>query len=386
MIFETICNYFETNVKNLSVCCCSPQRPSVGGSSDIRITIINVTAIISEDHYSDSARLSRVLESYSPAKTGPSYLVNGTCEQIDDLSVQLSAALKTHPASALTPAPAPDRPPRQPTDGSPSHMNCVSVSAAVMNYIKQKCSKELKKIVGNSFSINVQPDVRTVVSEGSGMELVTFTPQTPSIPQHHASFVRQRFIVFYQKTASNLMVTRVPKSLNDSQDLQRRFPHLLIEKSRDGPEMTVTSTFAEIAMLNDFLSSKLQQSRLRSPDKTTFRASPTNSREHKDESCPICLESIDRTKKKTLQCKHSFCAECLERAFGHKPVCPTCGKVYGVLMGTQPQGGKMVHSRIDSPLPGYDQYRTIVIHYSIPSGIQQVRPQRRGSAYVNNIC
>lgn len=326
-----------------------------------------MTAIINEKQYKDSARLSHVLQSYSTKKAGHFYLVNGTCEQIGDLSVQLSAALKSQAGHDLDKSNC-----KQKED---SAFNMISVSATIMNYIQQKCSKELNKIAGNTFFIEIGPDNRTVVSEGSRMVLVTFKPQNPFMFDHHAEFVRQRFIVFYQKTASNLMVMYLHLSLNDSQVLQRGFPQLLFESSSDRPQVTVTGTFAQIAMFKNYLHQKRQHSLLRCPDRETISTSPTNRREHKDETCPICLENINVTKKKTLECKHSFCTDCLKRAFDHKPVCPTCGKVYGVLTGTQPNGGKMTISKSKSSLPGYDQYGTILIHYSIPSGIQQVRSQ-----------
>lgn len=343
------------------------QRSWLNGSREIHIS--NVTVIINEAHYKDSKRLFRVLKSYSTKKTGPCYLVNGTCEQIDDLSVQLSAALKS------TAGPDSDDSTCQQKEDSSLHRNCVSVSATVLNYIQQKCSKELHKITGNRFFIEIRPDMRTVVSEGSRMVLVAFIPQNPSMSRPHADFVRQRFIVFYQKTASNLEVINLHMSLKDNQELQRRFPQLLFESSKDRPKLTVTGTFAHIAMLEKSLNQKQPHSLLRPPERGTMSASPTNGRKNEDESCPICLENIAETNKNTLECKHSFCADCLKQAFDHKPICPTCGRVYGVLTGTQPKGGKMIVHGSESSLPGYDQYGTIIINYIIPNGIQEVRPQ-----------
>ncbi|TNM90174.1 probable E3 ubiquitin-protein ligase DTX3 isoform X1 [Takifugu flavidus] len=339
------------------------------GSSEIHIS--NVTAIINEAHYKDSKRLFRVLKSYRTEETDLCYLVSGTCEQIDDLSVQLSAALRS------TAGPDSDKSNCQQKEDSSLHRNYVSVSATVMNYIQQKCSKELHKIAGNSFSIS------PLVSEGSMMVLVVFTPRNPSMSRPHADFVRQRFIVFYQKTASNLKVINLHMSLNDNQKLQRKFPQLLIESSKDRPELTVMGTFAHIAMLEKSLHQKQPHTLLRPPDRGTMSASPTNSRENEDESCPICLENIPVavTKKKTLECKHSFCTDCLKQAFDHKPICPTCGRVYGVLTGTQPKGGKMIVSQSESSLPGYDRYGTIIINYIIPSGIQEEEHPNPGEPY-----
>lgn len=345
------------------ILCYFPQRSRLDGSSEL-IPITNVTAIINEVHYKDSARLIRVVQSHSTKKSGPFYFVKGTCDQIDDLSVQLSAASKCEAGPDLG----------QQKEGSSLDLNCVSVSAAVMNYIRQKCSEELNRIAGSRFFIEIQPEERPVAREGSGMLLVSFRPRDPSVESRLcATSVRQRFIVFYQKTASDMTVMYLPTGSRKIWDLQRRFPQLLFESSGDGPELTITGTFAHVAMCKTFLQQKLP----RCPDQARSSTSSANRREHQEESCPICLESIDVAKKTTLACKHSFCTECLKRAFDHKPVCPACGKVYGVLRGTQPEGGRMAVSRSHSSLPGYEQYGTIIIHYSIPSGIQQVGPRKQ---------
>ncbi|XP_035513572.1 probable E3 ubiquitin-protein ligase DTX3 [Morone saxatilis] len=109
--------------------------------------------------------------------------------------------------------------------------------------------------------------------------------------------------------------------------------------------------------------------------------SPARSKEPEDEPCPICMEPIVATEKKTLNCKHSFCRDCLKTAFNYKPVCPTCGQLYGVLKGTQPDGGKMEVTRNASSLPGYEKYGTIIISYYIPSGTQTEEHPNPGHPY-----
>lgn len=327
-----------------------------------------MTAFINEAHFKDSARLIRVLQPHRPEKTGHCYLVKGTCDQIDDLAVQLSVALERESGPESGPSD------HQQKEDSSLHVSCVCVSASVMNYIELKCSEDLNRIAGSRFLIETQPDVTTAARGGTRMLLVTFRPRNPSESRLHADFVRQRFIVFYQRTASDLTIVHLPLSLSNTQDLQRRFPQLLFESSSDRPELTVTGTFAHVAAVEKFFFQKL----LSCPERTTFSPPPANRPEGGEESCPICLENTDATKRRTLECKHSFCTECLKRAFKHKPVCPTCGNVYGVVRGTQPEGGKMQVVRSRSPLPGYEQHGTIIIDYSIPSGVQQVRAQSRG--------
>lgn len=327
-----------------------------------------MTAFINEAHFKDSARLIRVLQSHRPEKAGGCYLVKGTCDQLDDLAVQLSAALNRESGPDSGPSD------HQQKEDSSLDVSSVCVSASVMNYIQLKCSEDLNRIAGSHFLIETQTDERTVSRGGTRMLLVTFRPRNPSECRLHADFVRQRFIVFYQKTASNLTVVHLPLSLSNTQDLQRSFPQLLFENSGDRPELTVTGTFAHVAAVEKFSFQKL----LSSPERTAFSPPSANRRERGEQSCPICLENTDATKRRTLECKHSFCTECLKQAFKHKPVCPTCGKVYGVVRGTQPEGGEMQVFRSRSPLPGYEQHGTIIIDYSIPSGVQQVRAQSRG--------
>lgn len=93
------------------------------------------------------------------------------------------------------------------------------------------------------------------------------------------------------------------------------------------------------------------------------------------------MDTIKAAEKKTLRCKHSFCRDCLKQAFAYKPVCPTCGELYGTLTGTQPEGGKMDVARNSSSLPGYEKYGTIVIHYYIPSGTQKEEHPNPGQHY-----
>lgn len=48
-----------------------------------------------------------------------------------------------------------------------------------------------------------------------------------------------------------------------------------------------------------------------------------------DEFCPICLDSIQNTKKdvrKTI-CNHTFCSSCITEWLTKKPICPLCNHV-----------------------------------------------------------
>ena len=93
------------------------------------------------------------------------------------------------------------------------------------------------------------------------------------------------------------------------------------------------------------------------------------------EICPICMDTM--VLPKTLQkCRHRFCSRCIDAYFKHhKPICPLCGIIYGVVKGDQPEGG-MMSWRVDNSLrvPGFvDSVGAIVIKYTFPDGFQQVR-------------
>ena len=85
--------------------------------------------------------------------------------------------------------------------------------------------------------------------------------------------------------------------------------------------------------------------------------------------CVICLDTVVNPKR--LSCNHVFCKGCIEEQFKHQRKCPICGKLFGIQRGNQPDG-KMESKEIKTDLPGYRGCGTIVITYTIYSGIQQV--------------
>ncbi|XP_061584278.1 uncharacterized protein LOC133449160 [Cololabis saira] len=99
----------------------------------------------------------------------------------------------------------------------------------------------------------------------------------------------------------------------------------------------------------------------------------------KDETCPICLDSLKM--KKQLKCKHEFCEECLKMFEKHNgPTCPVCKDVFGVMIGDQPEG-TMKWKTDPASLPGFDNCGTIVITYRIQSGIQTEKHPNPGQWY-----
>lgn len=275
---------------------------------------------------------------------------------------------------------------RQQEEHASACVEPVEVAECIMDYIQQNRGEELEKIHGKNMKIVVQNS-----SSRSGKARVTFRPRDMTLKPVHADLIRRRFITFYQRTAADLQVRSVSVSPHDRKDLERRFPQLLFEANHNARSARVTGPFVQIAALEEFLSHKTssssqqqsdgQKDPMLRPSSRTSAASATRSEQPEGEFCPICMEDIKTSEKETLQCKHSFCKDCLKKAFEYKPVCPACGVLYGTLTGTQPEGGEMEVTKDKSSLPGYDQYGTITIHYYIPSGIQKEEHPNPGQPY-----
>ncbi|XP_028312179.1 E3 ubiquitin-protein ligase DTX3L [Gouania willdenowi] len=277
----------------------------------------------------------------------------------------------------------------------------VEVSMDVMSYISKKYAEKLEKLHGDhhQFTIEKLRDPREGRGRPSSTGLVIIKPMRKSVSgaDVHSHLIRQRFISFYQRVASDLQVVSV---LNgpEIRNLQKDFPLLDFIFRSDTQEVTVKGPFAHVAELKNRLSqsSRSQRHSSRSPTRTQNHTSPTRTQSvrtptsptrHKsteDKTCAICMEdmsALEKKKKTTLRCKHSFCSDCLDQAFQYKPVCPTCGALYGVLKGTQPKGGRMSVTKMRESLPGFEKYGTIVISYFIPGGVQGQEHPNPGQHY-----
>ena len=103
-----------------------------------------------------------------------------------------------------------------------------------------------------------------------------------------------------------------------------------------------------------------------------------------EDACPICLEDLyteGHGVRELVQCKHKFHDLCISKAIESKPRCPLCMSALGVQRGDQPRGGKMGHTVLFSPLPGYPLDGTIKINYEIPGGIQTASHPNPGAPY-----
>ncbi|XP_035986892.1 uncharacterized protein si:dkey-3h3.3 [Fundulus heteroclitus] len=329
--------------------------------------IKDITLIIDEQRGGDEERLQRILRAFHPVRRGSCYRVKGTFKELE----QLVNTLPGHHSVAA----------RQGRAAQPTCL--IPANTLVLEYVKSKCGEKVKRIQGERSVI----DFRAEESDPQGSVQVTFSAQrdSPSSADRvHVDFVKQRFLTFYQRTASDLQQTSVCLAPHTPEELQRSFPRLLF-KPADNNYTTVCGPFAHVHKLEEFLSPTSQSSGKgpvnKVPASRQSHKSPKHSEPPENEPCPICMELVPPQRKKTLQCKHSFCKDCLKRAFGYKPVCPVCGEVYGTLKGTQPDGGTMDIQRTSLSLPGYDHHPTIVIHYHIPSGIQKEEHPNPGQPF-----
>ncbi|KAI1900340.1 hypothetical protein AGOR_G00048960 [Albula goreensis] len=316
------------------------------------------------------------LNSYGLKKAkGFCYEFRGSFEDAEEVFLKLSALKRSDDLEHVS---------RDTQDHSfLAHTEPVQVTKRVMDYIIMKYSEELHRSVGSDVSMDVNEDKTEV----------RFLPRY-TVSQTRSLFARERFITFYQNIATDLKereydIDSMFISTNQKY-LEREFPKLLFRSDSGRPRsrrVSVIGSYADLLRFGEFLKnggtiSHYQRQQSQRTANGDFVSSATQKLQKEEETCPICLDTIKETEKKTLpQCKHSFCRDCLEKAFESKPSCPVCGRIYGSLKGTQPENGTMEYSTVKAPLPGYEKYGSIVIRYEIPSGIQGEEHPNPGQSY-----
>lgn len=335
--------------------------------SDVKLTVDLTT-------FKDTERVKDILKGYNIiCKTKSLNQAEGSFEDMENVLVKLSS-LTRHSSNTLSETHY------QPAQLSPGQVKPVEVLGVVMSYIQQKCGKELHRIEGKDVIIKLPP-----IKSDNKVE-VNFQPSSQRTSLARVHFTRQRFITFYQRIATDLKVMSFNVADHSHRDLEMMFPELLVSSSNT-KTMNVTGPYFTIERLKYVLSerSSTQRHNTERP-RDTKGASGTSSAFHikqhdQEEPCAICMDTIDEKDRTTLACKHSFCKDCLKRAFEFKPVCPICGELYGKLKGTQPEGGTMDVTKTRVSLPGYENYGTITISYYIPSGIQKEEHPSPGIKY-----
>ncbi|XP_055055927.2 uncharacterized protein [Misgurnus anguillicaudatus] len=247
----------------------------------------------------------------------------------------------------------------------------VEVDEIVMQYIKEKKSEAFKRIVRNNVTITHNKG-HVAFSSMTGDGIL-------------AQLAREQFITLYQKTATGLQTRTYNFNPRVISRLNAEFPEILIETSRDQTRLILTGSFISLETFETYLNaqgSSRNQTQNTTQDYGTPNMQEKKIVEAKEETCPICLETIRKADCEMLpRCKHCFCKDCLKSAFQVKPACPICGEIYGSLTGTQPKEGTMNYSKDDSSLPGYEKYGTITIKYYIPNGVQGKEHPNPGQSY-----
>ena len=113
-----------------------------------------------------------------------------------------------------------------------------------------------------------------------------------------------------------------------------------------------------------------------------------------EDKCSICLTEFaeDRASQnyaddpvvKLKVCGHLFHRGCLLpilKEFKTGLRCPECQTVSGILTGKQPLDCSVIVMLRDMQLPGYEQYKTIVVRYDNPDGVQGPEHPNPGHRY-----
>jgi deltex-like protein len=112
-----------------------------------------------------------------------------------------------------------------------------------------------------------------------------------------------------------------------------------------------------------------------------------------DETCTICLDPLwsseqtpasgtDHLPVHPHTCpKHIFHLGCIRHWLRNKALCPVCRTPLQVCSGYQPPGCRMAVAHEQTPLPGFHDCGTLVLHFAIPAGTQSESQPLPGEPY-----
>lgn len=155
------------------------------------------------------------------------------------------------------------------------------------------------------------------------------------------------------------------------------FPKSLFQKTADHIKLDKCCKYMLISPLEIFYKLKYEKANKLSDSSETCVICMDDLYEIKDDSTfdeiKNINESFDYMFNVVLldKCQdHFFHTECIAKLMGDNSCmkCPVCNKIYGILTGTQPPGTMHVHLDKNLKCKGYENFGTIVIQYSFPSG------------------
>ncbi|XP_043939539.1 probable E3 ubiquitin-protein ligase DTX3 [Protopterus annectens] len=236
----------------------------------------------------------------------------------------------------------------------------ITVSKYVWDVLNEENPTEIERLKAEHET--------AILSHGETLDTYTFRLR------HSSGAAHARSSLFLVKRALRSTLQKTERELKKSQKDEARARHSVAISDRPSRVLT---TMSHGGIVQTSCSSKIIFTDLkRSVSKE--EAASSNSQ---DNICPVCLGEIE--KKMTLEkCGHSFCEECIARAWEVKKTCPLCGRFYGKVFGNQPVDGRMVIRKdCGLHLPGYEEHGTIVIEYSFPAGIQGPEHPNPGTPY-----
>ncbi|NXY63931.1 DTX3L ligase, partial [Callaeas wilsoni] len=286
------------------------------------------------------------------------------------------------------------------------YRNGIEVDASVFKLLETILSKEIE-------NINDKFDTLIEIKENSyGQKAIIFRPKPKTFDM--SSHATESFISAFQSASAMLREKIISMKLSEDQTKTlnmlpnaKEFEGLHVKLQKNEDKLIISGLPGHLnaaekyikALLNTEYSTQTKNRAPLSSDLSSQEATGASKKssvrqkndlssegqtqakteEKEEEECPICRDRI-KNKEILEKCKHAFCKICIDRAMVYKQACPVCNTICGVLRGNQPEG-TMSTKTINFSLPGYPNYDTIQIDYSMNGGIQTSSHPNPGQRY-----
>lgn len=253
------------------------------------------------------------------------------------------------------------------------------LTEALASFQKGRKSPNIKRIIVCCRQKNAYEEMIKKLTSSVDARLC-LSSQSTSVSVSDSSSARQRSGSGTAAARSNISRTRKASPSQTCPLNEKRGANKSVDKSSrnghaanyDDDSMSNLTVILDQAHLDEDKEPEKEEEEEMEQDQET-EDKETKDKEKKleeDDMCPICLD-VMVSPKKLDKCGHIFCRECIDNSFQHhKPACPSCNTMYGLVTGNQPNGTMHVSWNRSIRLPGYKNCDTIVIDYAFPSGIQ----------------